>query len=44
MSGLTFRLFGKLRILDDDGQTVVIEARRAQELLCYLLLYRNNLY
>lgn len=44
MQTLHFSLFGKLKICDDHQTFIALEARRAQELLCYLLLYRNRLH
>ncbi len=44
MQTLHFSLFGKLKICDDNQAFIELEARRAQELLCYLLLYRNRLH
>lgn len=44
MGNLYISLFGKLRIHDDDLGTLHLEPRRAAELLCYLLLYRDRLH
>lgn len=42
MPPLRISLFGKLSIQYDNQAPVTLEVRRAQELLCYLLLYREQ--
>jgi DNA-binding SARP family transcriptional activator len=42
MSAFQFHLLGKFEILDDTQVPVIIRARKAQELLAYLLLYRER--
>lgn len=42
MSGLHVCLFGRFRARYEDGNSVDLNARKAQELLCYLLLYRDR--
>lgn len=44
MSNMAISLFGKLRIESDNRITLHLEPRRAEELLCYLLLYRDRLH
>lgn len=44
METLHFSLFGKLRIRDGTQDFISLDALRAQELLCYLLLYRDRLH
>ena len=44
MGNMHISLFGKLRIHDDELGTLHLEPRRAAELLCYLLLYRDRLH
>lgn len=44
MGNMHISLFGKLRIQSNDGNTLNLQPRRAEELLCYLLLYRNRLH
>jgi DNA-binding SARP family transcriptional activator len=44
MSQLRISLFGKLTIQSDEQGAIKIEERRAQELLCYLLLYSDRLH
>lgn len=44
MGNLHISLFGQLRIEDESRQLVDIEARRAQELFCYLLLNRQRMH
>lgn len=41
MSALTVRLFGKLTVSRDGGELAGLEACKAQELLCYLLVHRR---
>ena len=42
MKELQFALFGKLQVASEAGKTIEIDARKAQELLCFLLLFRNQ--
>lgn len=42
MSRLLVSLFGKLRIRVKGGESVAIDSLRAQELFCYLLLFRDR--
>ncbi len=42
MTGLEVRLFGKLRVRRDGAVQPGIDARRVQELLAYLALYRDH--
>lgn len=44
MDDMHISLFGKLKIQLADQQLIEIEARRAQELLCYLLLHPGHLH
>lgn len=44
MSNLHISLFGKLCVHDDALGALHLEPRRAAELLCYLLLYRDRLH
>lgn len=44
MGNIHISLFGKLRIDDDELGPIDLEPRRAAELLCYLLLYRERLH
>lgn len=44
MQTLSLSLFGKLKIECANRSLISLEARRAQELLCYLLLYRERLH
>lgn len=44
MGNMHISLFGKLRIHDDELGTLHLEPRRAAELFCYLLLYRDRLH
>lgn len=44
MDRITIALFGKLKIQHPTRGLVEIEQRRGQELLCYLLLYRDRLH
>ncbi len=44
MPPLRISLFGKLSMQWRDQTTLHIESRRAQELLCYLLLYRDRMH
>ncbi len=44
MNTMTISLFGKLRIISSEQVALHLEPRRAEELLCYLLLYRDRLH
>lgn len=44
MSNMRISLFGRLRIQSGDELALHLEPRRAEELLCYLLLYRDRLH
>jgi DNA-binding SARP family transcriptional activator len=44
MNTMTIALFGKLRIESSEQVALHLEPRRAEELLCYLLLYRDRLH
>lgn len=44
MGNMHISLFGKLQIHDDELGPITLELRRAAELLCYLLLYRDRLH
>lgn len=44
MQTLSLCLFGRLKIVCANQSLVQLEPRRAQELLCYLLLYRDRLH
>lgn len=45
MQALTISLFSQLKVrYGDEQQLIEIDARRAQELFCYLLLYRDRLH
>ncbi|MFN8493777.1 MAG: BTAD domain-containing putative transcriptional regulator [Caldilineaceae bacterium] len=44
MRNVHISLFGTLEIQDSGGQRIEVQPRRAQELLCYLLLYRDHFY
>lgn len=44
MNEIHISLFGKLRVESADRVARTIEPRRAEELLCYLLLYRDRLH
>lgn len=44
MGNMHISLFGKLRVCSSDAITIKVEPRRAEELLCYLLLYRHRLH
>lgn len=44
MGNMHISLFGKLRIQSSSAITSRIEPRRAEELLCYLLLYRQRFH
>lgn len=44
MGNMRISLFGKLRVRSSDEITINLEPRRAEELLCYLLLYRHRLH
>jgi DNA-binding SARP family transcriptional activator len=44
MSNMRISLFGRLRIQSGDELALQLEPRRAEELLCYLLLYRDRLH
>ena len=44
MSNIHISLFGKLRIRNDDQYTIKLDTLRAQELFCYLLIYRSILH
>jgi len=44
MPSLRISLFGKLKIQWRDEVAIHVESRRAQELLCYLLLYRDRMH
>jgi len=42
MSCLYIRLFGKLRVHYDEEDPIALDSLRVQELLCYLLLFRDR--
>lgn len=44
MSNIEILLFGKLQIQYGNEQNIQLEQRRSQELLCYLLLHRNQIH
>ena len=44
MSNLRITLFGKFTISHGDQKLDIIEARKLQELLCYLLVFRDHSY
>lgn len=44
MSNMRITLFGQLRIQSSDQLALHLEPRRTEELLCYLLLYRDRLH
>lgn len=44
MQTLHFSLLGKLKIYYEDAEPIQLDAQRDQELLCYLLLYRDRLH
>lgn len=44
MSQLRITLFGKFYIAHGDQKLDIIEARKLQELLCYLLIFRDHTY
>lgn len=44
MGSMHISLFGKLRIQSHNAITINVEPRRAEELLCYLLLYRQRFH
>jgi len=44
MGNMHISLFGKLRLQSNDESAINLEPRRAEELLCYLLLYRHRLH
>lgn len=44
MGNMRISLFGRLRIQAGDELALHLEPRRAEELLCYLLLYRDRLH
>lgn len=44
MTKLRIRLFGKLGIQSDSGAELNLDARKVQELFCYLLLHRDHIH
>lgn len=44
MGNVHISLFGKLKVWSSDAVLINVEPRRAEELLCYLLLYRQRFH